>query len=229
MKIFIPKNWNDLKDKLKRFGKVVEIRNGEVIECKSIDSDFELKTSINLIEVVRLLASLFDFSAFIDFKPEYLREILGFNVPLVDNVNDVLKAPEFESVDSIVKKVKRADVEECGAIGLFIGFVKEISDGKKVKWLEYEAYEEFLYEKIKEIEKKLMNYTNIANAKVFHRVGKVLPKDDIIYIAVVGKSRKDVWKPLIDGIETVKTTLPIWKKEVYYNGEKWVHDKSLNL
>ncbi len=227
MRVFIPKNWEHLRSELSEYGSIVEIRRyGEEIVCNSLQKDFKLVTSIELKRVVEMISHVFDFAAFLDFNPEYLRDVFGFEIPEVKDLDEVLKAPKYKSVLSILKDVKDAKIDECGAIGIFVGFVKGISNGKRVKWLEYEVYEEVFYEKLRELEERLKSYENIENAKVYHRVGRVMPKEDIVYIAVVGKSRKDIWKPLIDGIELVKSILPIWKKEVYFNGEIWVHDKN---
>jgi molybdopterin synthase catalytic subunit len=102
--------------------------------------------------------------------------------------------------------------------------VRKDSDGKTVSRLEYEAYDELLNEKAREIEERVKRMPGIVNARVYHKKGILLPGEDIVYITVMGEHRKDIWEPLKEAVELMKKELPIWKKEVYEDGEVWVHD-----
>ena len=133
---------------------------------------------------------------------------------------------EVETVKSIVRKLKEVrGSEECGAIAVFIGFVRGLSRGKRVLRLEYERYDEMYEEKVREIEERIGSIDGVYGVKIYHRVGKIGPGEDILYVAVIGRDRKSVFAPLIECVEAVKRELPIWKKEVYENGEAWVHDQ----
>jgi len=233
MKVFVPENWSELKEKLCRAGRVVEVRKikeKEKEECcaligKSLRIVSEEK---NLREALETLADLgFDYAAIIDFDVELegLEKGMGFKIPRVKSVEEVEKAPEIESLKSLVLKTKCVEgVERCGAIGVFIGFVRRISGGREVRRLEYEAYDEMLEQKAKEIEEMVKSRKGIVNAKIYHKRGILLPGEDIVYIAVMGEHREDIWEPLKEAVEMMKEKLPIWKKEVYENGEVWIHD-----
>ncbi len=169
----------------------------------------------------------FDYAAILGFELELegLEKGLGIKIPKVKSVEEVEKAPEIESLKSIVLKTKCIDgVERCGAMGVFIGFVRKESDGKVVSRLEYEAYDEVLQEKAREIEEKIKQMPGIVNARIYHKKGILLPGEDIVYITVMGEHRKDIWEPLKQAVEMMKKELPVWKKEVYEDGEVWVHD-----
>ncbi|MBO8183051.1 MAG: molybdenum cofactor biosynthesis protein MoaE [Archaeoglobus sp.] len=133
---------------------------------------------------------------------------------------------EIRTLQELIEEVKREKNSElCGGIGVFIGFVRKLSGGKEVVRLEYEAYEPVFSEKIAEIESRLKEYPGVEGVKIFHKTGVLEPGEDIIYVVIMGRHRKDLWKPLAESMEIVKKELPIWKKEVYADGEVWVHDK----
>jgi len=220
-----------LKDELARFGRVVEVRKGETEDYCCAILGRSLKMIVepkNLRDALETLADLgFDFAALVgfDLEAEGLERGLGFKIPRVSNVEQALSAPEVESLKSLLVKTKCVDgVERCGAIGIFVGFVRKLSGGKVVDRLEYEAYEEVLHQKIREIEEKVKRHSGIVNVRIYHKRGILLPGEDIVYIVVMGEHRGDVWEPLKLAVELMKRELPIWKKEVFEDGEAWVHD-----
>lgn len=140
----------------------------------------------------------------------------GFDVAIIDG-----KIIELVSLRRIIEDMKSP---ECGAVGVFVGYVKGISRGRKVLRLEYERYDELYERKRRELERILGERYGV-NVRIYHKVGVFRPGDDVLYVVVVGRSRKDVFEPLRECVELVKRELPVWKKEVYENGEEvWVHD-----
>ncbi len=132
---------------------------------------------------------------------------------------------ERETLNSLVEKVKQSEgAEKCGAIGIFVGFVRRISGNREVERLEYERYNELYFKKLREIEERLKRYPGVVEVKIYHKKGVLKPKEDIVYVVVMGEHRKDVWKPLEESMELVKKELPVWKKEVFTDGEVWAHD-----
>lgn len=232
MRVFVPENWDELKEELSKLGRVVEVRKGDGEEecCALLGKSLRMVAGPkNMRDALEILADLgFDFAAItgFDLELEGLEKGLGFKIPRVRSVDDALNAPEVESLKSIVVKTKCVDgVEKCGAMGIFVGFVRRESDGKTVKQLEYEAYEEELRRKAKEIEDKIKEMPGIVNAKIYHKTGILMPGEDIVYITVMGEHRKDIWEPLKQAVELMKKELPVWKKEVFEDGEMWVHDR----
>jgi len=231
MKVFVPENWDELKGRLSEKGRVVEVRKGDGEEecCAFIGKSFRMTSGAkNIRDALETLADMgFDYAAILDFELELegLEKGLGFRIPKVRSVEEVERAPEIESLKSLVLKTKCVDgVERCGAIGIFVGFVRKESGGKTVSRLEYEAYDEMLNEKVREIEERIKQMPGIVNARIYHRRGILMPGEDIVYVAVMGEHRKDIWEPLKEAVEMMKKELPVWKKEVYEDGEVWVHD-----
>lgn len=248
MKVFVPEGerWEELKEKLE--GRVVEVRKGDGEEecCAFIGKSLRMVAEAkNLREALETLADLgFDYAAIIgfDLELEGLEKGLGFKIPRAKDVDEIEKAPEVESLKSIVLKTKCVEgVERCGAMGIFIGFVRRVTKAgadrdnesgdkssskvKTVERLEYEAYDEMLKKKAEEIEENVKRRPGIVNAKVYHKKGILLPGEDIVYITVMGEHRKDIWEPLKEAVELMKKELPVWKKEVYAEGDDaWVHD-----
>ncbi|MET1124492.1 MAG: molybdenum cofactor biosynthesis protein MoaE [Archaeoglobaceae archaeon] len=229
MKVFIPANWESLKGELENFGKVVEVRKGESgEECCIVGRTVSITTDLNLRETLEILCDLgYDFAALrgFDAEVEGIEKGLGFRIPRVSSVEDIFEAPEVESLKSLLRKLKSDRfADECGAIAIFVGFVRRFSDGREVKMMEYEAYEEALKEAKRRIEERIAKQHGVK-VKLYHKRGVLVPGEDIVYVAVMGRHRRDVWEPLVEAVEAMKRELPIWKKEVFDGEAVWVHDK----
>lgn len=216
----------EIFEKLRAIGKAVIVKkDGKGECCATIGEALKITTEAkNLRETIECLTDLgFDFAVLkgFDLEIEGIEKGFGFKIPEVKEVSDALKAPEIETLKSVVEKVKK-NASNCGAIGVFIGVVRGISEQRKVKMLEYESYKEILSSKIAELEERIKSFPGIKNVKLYHKLGKLTPGEDIVYIAVAGEHRKDIWAPLIQAVELMKTDLPIWKKEIFENGERWV-------
>ncbi len=158
-----------------------------------------------------------------DFDVLEILADLGYECAVMEGMEG-----EVETVKSIVKSLKdMEDSKLCGAIAVFIGFVREFSRGKRVVRLEYERYDEMYGEKVRELEERLKG-DGVYGVKIYHKVGSLAPGEDIVYVAVMGRDRRSVFKALMECVEAVKRELPIWKKEVYEDGEVWVHDLQLS-
>ncbi|MEM1576801.1 MAG: molybdenum cofactor biosynthesis protein MoaE [Archaeoglobaceae archaeon] len=209
-------------EELKKSAKAVFIkREGSELLAESEDLRISAKPEL-ILNLLEFFADLgYDF-AILQASEEIaiVEEKYGFKISAFGEPN-TLKVPEFETLKSIVEKTKK-NADKCGAIGIFVGFVRKIENEKIVKRLEYEAFDEILSEKIAEVENKVRSFPGIANAKLYHKIGRLLPGEDIVYIAVAGEHRKDIWEPLMNAVELMKSELPIWKKEVYEDGERWI-------
>ncbi|MEM2022276.1 MAG: molybdenum cofactor biosynthesis protein MoaE [Archaeoglobaceae archaeon] len=224
MKIFIPENWNELKSKLD--GKFVEIWKDDE-ECEIISDNLRIRTPLfELKNFLEFLCDLgFEYAALIGFDGAEV----GIEVKKVKKIEDLEKAKNLESLKSIIKKLKNDEFSDyCGAIGIFVGFVRKISEGKVVKRMEYEAYEEALERAIRDIEDKIWQKFDVK-VKIYHKTGALEAKEDIVYIVVMGRHRKDIWNALMEAVENMKSELPIWKKEVFDEFEVWVHDKEFKI
>lgn len=179
----------------------------------------------DLTDVLDLLSKNYDFAALKGFSHDEVVR-LGINPEPVRSLHDIQNADEWLSLKTLIETIKNSpETPKCGAIGVFIGFVRELSDGKRVVRLEYEKYGDVFDRVLREIEDELKRHQGVAEVKIHHRVGSLKPGEDIVYVVVMGEHRKDIWEPLAKSMEIVKERLPVWKKEVYEDGEEWVHDK----
>jgi|GEM_PF-536454 molybdopterin synthase catalytic subunit len=130
---------------------------------------------------------------------------------------------EFETLPSLIRKIKsNEEINRAGAIVTFSGIVRGIEQGKRVLHLEFDSYDEIVRDKLREIENELRNSHGIVDVRIYHRTGKIKAGDDIVHVVVAGGHRQDVWPVIINSMELVKKLVPIWKKEVLEDGERWV-------
>ncbi|MGI9542231.1 MAG: molybdenum cofactor biosynthesis protein MoaE [Cyclobacteriaceae bacterium] len=117
-----------------------------------------------------------------------------------------------------------ADVysEAAGAVNVFIGTVRASTAGKKVERLEYEAYDSMALSEMRKIADKAKAQWAIQKLVVIHRKGVLQIGEAAVVIAVATPHRQDSFEACKFTIDTLKETVPIWKKEVYEDGEVWV-------
>ncbi len=222
MKVFLthPQDWPSLKEELEQKGKTTLVEKGEVEGDKGIT--FNGKQASIVAETT--LQSLLEFLADSGYDFVAINDI-ETNSPQVSTVEEVMDLPDFDSLNSLIARIKtKPGVERCGATGIFVGFVRELSGDRQVIRLEYEEHPDIFDSKLSEIEDKLKSYPGVVDVQISHRTGTLLPGEDIIYVLVMGEHRKDVWEPLEKSMDIIKEELPIWKKEVYVDGEMWAHD-----
>lgn len=115
---------------------------------------------------------------------------------------------------------------EEGAIVLFLGSVRGSSGQKRVRALRYEVYEEMADEMIRRIEEEVRQDSGVRRVLVQHRVGDLTPGERTILVAAVARHRGEAFDACRKALERVKAKAPIWKKEVYDDGEAWVRPHS---
>ncbi len=112
--------------------------------------------------------------------------------------------------------------EGAGAIDVFIGTVRDKTSDKKVLRLEYEAYDKMAIREIQEIVNQATKQWNILKYAVAHRKGVLQIGEAAVVIAVATPHRQAAFEACQFIIDTIKERVPIWKKEVYEDGEVWV-------
>ena len=123
------------------------------------------------------------------------------------------------SLEAVVEEV--AD-ESAGAVATFLGTVRRESRGRTVLYLEYEAYAEMAEEVMAQIAAELEQRYELWAVAIHHRVGRVEIGEASVAIAVSAPHRHDALAACKDAIDTLKQTVPLWKKEVYEGGEEWL-------
>jgi MoaE-MoaD fusion protein len=112
--------------------------------------------------------------------------------------------------------------ERAGAIATFIGTTRIESRGRTVIHLEYEAYEGMAERVMEELAASLRERHDLCAVAIHHRVGRVGIGERSVVIAVSAPHRHDALAACREAIDTLKETVPLWKKEVYEGGEEWI-------
>ena len=116
----------------------------------------------------------------------------------------------------------RAQHKQAGAVLIFCGDIRNHSQKQEVSFLEYEAHESMALKQIKNIVKEAKKKWQLHKVEVIHRLGKLAIKDCSIAIAVATSHRAEAYEASKYIIDTIKQTVPIWKKEFFVNGDsKW--------
>ena len=123
------------------------------------------------------------------------------------------------SVDGVVREVASDD---AGAIATFVGTTRSRSRGRDVVRLEYEAYEGMAEAEMERIAGSLRERHEILDVAIHHRVGPVEIGETSVVIAVSARHRAAALEACREAIDTLKQTVPLWKKELYVGGEEWI-------
>lgn len=108
-----------------------------------------------------------------------------------------------------------------GAIVTFDGFVRNESHGRRTMYLEYEAYESMALAKMREIAAHMHGKFSIHRVAILHRLGRLEIGDTSVFIAVSAPHRAAAFDACRFAIDTLKRTVPIWKKEYFEDGAVW--------
>jgi molybdopterin synthase catalytic subunit len=129
--------------------------------------------------------------------------------------------------DLIAFAKKNPKIDESGAIVTFTGVVRGYThEREKVEKLELEAYEEVAERSLKNISDELKSKPGIVDVLIHHLIGTFSVGDEMVYVVVTGRSRKEVFSTLITAVERYKHEVPIWKKEYLKNGKSyWISEK----
>lgn len=137
----------------------------------------------------------------------------------------------FNLTDLINNAKKNSKFDEAGAIAIFIGVVRgETFEDKKVVKLTMEAYEEKANEVLSAISKDLSRKPGIVDVQVHHLLGEFNVGEDVVYVAVAGSHRDEVFSVLREAVERYKKEAPVFKKEKVIDAkgaesEYWVSEK----
>jgi molybdopterin synthase catalytic subunit len=127
-----------------------------------------------------------------------------------------------EKAIDIQKVIDTASSLGAGAVNVFIGTVRNTAHNKKVVWLEYEAYESMAVAEIRKIIDEASKRWPLQGWAVSHRIGTLRPGEVAVAIAVSSPHRKDSFEACQFIIDTLKEKAPIWKKEIFEDGEEWI-------
>jgi molybdopterin synthase catalytic subunit len=126
-----------------------------------------------------------------------------------------------EQIDA--REVVRAVLSPaCGAVLTFAGTVREEHLGRRVTAIEYHAYDSMAEKELTRIEGEVSRRWPGLRVRILHRTGLLQVGETSVFIAVASPHRAEGFEGLRYTIDTLKETVPIWKKEIYTNGHTWI-------
>jgi len=123
------------------------------------------------------------------------------------------------SPEPFLQHVRRDD---SGAVALFLGVVRDNSHGRRVLYLEYDAYPEMAERKLREVAGEALARWPITDIAVAHRTGRLEIGETSLLVAVSSPHRHDAFAACHHIVNRIKEIVPIWKKEVWEGGEAWI-------
>ena len=109
-----------------------------------------------------------------------------------------------------------------GAACLFVGVVRNENGGRPVRHLEYEAYDEMALDLMADIARQATERWPVSLVHVVHRLGRLEIGEASVAVAVSSPHRVEAFEACRFVIDTLKATVPIWKKEFYEDGSEWL-------
>ena len=117
--------------------------------------------------------------------------------------------------------VAAAKQGEDGAVVVFDGIVRNNSRGRQTLHLDYEAYEEMATKQMNELAREAITRFGVRNVAIIHRLGRLLVGETSVLIIVASAHRAQAYEASRWLIDTLKKTVPIWKKETFVDGAVW--------
>ena len=121
--------------------------------------------------------------------------------------------------------VESVQSSKAGAILLFQGVTRDNFDGRQVVRLEYEAYPEMAVAEMNKIKTEVLRRWPTVTISIVHRLGVVPVGECSVVIAVSSPHRQEAYEANRFAIDTLKSQVPIWKKEIYTDGTIWKENK----
>jgi MoaE-MoaD fusion protein len=122
----------------------------------------------------------------------------------------------------LARVVEEAASDDAGAVATFVGTVRRRSRDRDVLHLEYEAFEEMAEPMLARLADDLTAKHGLSKVAIHHRIGRVEIGEPSVVIAVSAPHRAAALDACREAIDTLKKTIPLWKKEVYVGGEEWI-------
>ena len=131
-----------------------------------------------------------------------------------------IQAQDFD-LSTEVQRLRENDAR-VGAIVTFVGAVRDMNDGSEVKGMTLEHYPGMTEKSLEEIIKQARGRWDLYKTLVIHRVGPLLPEDQIVLVVVTSAHRGEAFAACEFIMDYLKTAAPFWKKEETPTGSKWV-------
>jgi len=126
-----------------------------------------------------------------------------------------------EPID-ITSVARRVVPPECGATVTLDGYVRKFTKGRETIYLIYEAYDEMAIKEMKKLVDQAHQQFEIVTVGIVHRTGRLEIGETSVVISVAAPHRRAAFETCEWLIRELKRTVPIWKKEIYADGEQWI-------
>jgi molybdopterin synthase catalytic subunit len=120
-----------------------------------------------------------------------------------------------------IKEIRKGDLQ-VGAVVSFVGTVRDLNDGSQLTSMTLEHYPGMTEKALEEIADQAKSRWDIRNTLIIHRIGPMLPEDQIVLVAVTSAHRREAFAACEFIMDYLKTAAPFWKKEVTSEGGRWV-------
>jgi molybdopterin synthase catalytic subunit len=131
---------------------------------------------------------------------------------------------ELIDYHALTEQVRRKD---CGAVVLFLGTVRDLTDGKTTIALDYEAYPGMAEKKMAQIEQETRERWPVGEMVMVHRLGHLEVEEVSVAVALSCPHRAQAFEACRHAIDRLKELVPIWKKENWVDGStEWVHPET---
>ncbi|CAM3743549.1 molybdopterin synthase catalytic subunit MoaE [Polynucleobacter arcticus] len=136
--------------------------------------------------------------------------------------NDFIRIQEADFDLTTEVTTLRKDDPRVGAVVTFVGTVRDLNDGSQVKGMTLEHYPGMTEKSLEEIITQARGRWDIYKTLVIHRVGLLMPEDQIVLVAVTSAHRGEAFAACEFIMDYLKTAAPFWKKEDTPEGARWV-------
>jgi len=126
-----------------------------------------------------------------------------------------------EKID-VCKAIESVMMIGCGGIASFIGTIRDSFEGKAVKRVNVEAYDEMAVADLRRIAAELSSEKGIGGITIVHRTGVLEVGEVVVVVAVSALHRKEAFEVCQSIIDKLKQTTPIWKQEFFDEGSRWI-------
>jgi molybdopterin synthase catalytic subunit len=137
-------------------------------------------------------------------------------LPLISEHAQIVSEPIQTA--PILAAIKRP---EDGAVAVFDGIVRDNSRGRRTLYLDYTAYEPMALRQMEQLAQQALGRFDVRDVRIVHRLGRLQIGESSVYIAVASAHRAAAFDACRWLIDTLKTTIPIWKKEYFHDGAVW--------
>jgi molybdopterin synthase catalytic subunit len=117
--------------------------------------------------------------------------------------------------------IAEAKAGEDGAVVVFDGIVRDNTRGRKTLYLDYEAYEEMSLKQMRDLARQAIDQFSVRHVTMVHRLGRLNIGETSVLIIVASAHRAAAYEASRWLIDTLKMTVPIWKKETFVDGAVW--------